>query len=236
MTLANLALAHKNLGQRTEALEAIEQALDLTRQFNDPRLQGHCLAQRGAIHDDVGDWAAALEDYQQASRLLDIAHDDLNRAILTGHRALLLKQQGQYAEAERLLLEALASLEKRQKTPHEKAVLWLNLADLYLAMQRYEQSWRYAQQAHESFARLKSGWTVQAQELLDTLSSISTEETVPPNNDVPVAPLEPDDGITLRGQEDVPSTYQYLDRSERSLTSEDEAPDLSDDADPSGSL
>jgi tetratricopeptide (TPR) repeat protein len=230
MTLANLALAHKNLGQRTEALEAIQQALDLTRRFNDRRLQGHCLAQRGAIHDDMGDWAAALEDYQQASRLLDVAHDDINQAILTGHRALLLKQQGQYAEAERLLLEALAAVEKRN-TPHEKAVLWLNVADLYLAMQLYEQSWRYARQAHETFTRLKSGWTVQAQELLDTLTSLPVEEIASVgNNDIPGTPLEPDDGIVLRGQQDDESSaYDHLDESGRTQPSQDDLTGHSED-------
>ena len=232
MTLANLALAHKNLGQRTEALEAVEQALELARQINDPRLRGHCLAQRGAIHDDMGDWAAASRDYQQAGRLLDVAQDELSRAILIGHQALLLKQQGQYSEAERLLLEAQAVLENRQ-TPHEKAVIWLNLADLYLAMQLYEQSWRCARQAHATFSQLESGWTAQAQELLDTLSRIPTEVPEPVSDDALRASLEPDDGIRLRDEGSDSATQAGRNPSSRPSSSEESLPDLSDDGDSS---
>jgi len=228
MTLANLALAHKNLGQRTEALEAIEQALILTRQFNNPRLLGHCLAQRGAIRDDIGDWAAATEDYRQASRLLDVAHDDLSRAILTCHQALLLKQQGQYPEAERLLLEALSVLEKGQ-APHEKGILWLNLADLYLAMESYERSWRYGRQAFETFTRLKSGWTAQAEELLEILRSIPDEASGAMDNDALATALEPDDGIGLRERGNAPPTVGQLDDYDSQIDESSAPPDEIED-------
>lgn len=235
VTLANLALAHKNLGQRAEALVAIEQALDLTRQFNDPRLQGHCLAQRGAIHDDMGEWAQAEADYQQASRLLDVAHDDLNRAIVTGHRALLHKQQGHYQQAERLLLEAQTALDKLHY-PHEQAVLSLNLADLYLAMELYSQAWRYARQAHETFSRLKSGWTAQAQELLDMLDSPSTDRETPLEDEEEdamdlLAPLSPDEGITIHSRDEASQPFSGIEGYGRPVSSgsespEDDQPDL----------
>lgn len=225
ITLTNLALAHKNLGQRTEALEAIEQALTLTRQISDPRLLGHCLAQRGAIRDDMGEWSAASEDYRQAARLLDTAHDDLNRAVLTGHQALLLKQQGQYREAERLLLDALSVLEN-SSMPHEKGIVWLNLADLYLAMELYEQSWRYAQQAFEAFTRLRSGWTAQAQELLDTLRTISTTDQADTIDDsASAAPLSPDDGIRLREQSDPSDSFARSGKYGTSPSPEEPLPD-----------
>jgi tetratricopeptide (TPR) repeat protein len=56
IALFNLSLAHKMLGQRDEALQAVEEALAGAQQLKSTALQARCLAQRGAIRDDLGEW------------------------------------------------------------------------------------------------------------------------------------------------------------------------------------
>ncbi len=101
ITYFNLALAHKSLGQQEEAERAIEEALLFARRLKDTRLEALCLAQRGAIRDDMGQWGQANADYTQASRLLDVVGDeraveplmtalqDLNEGVRKAHRQLL---------------------------------------------------------------------------------------------------------------------------------------------------
>ncbi len=197
VTLYNLSIAHKRLGQREEALTAIEQALTLARRLKDNHLQARSLAQRGAIRDDLGEWNQAQADYTQAARLLDVLGDESGLAAIKGLQAILLKQQGSYDRAEVLLLEALEATEQ-QSDAHEQAILWLNLADLYFAMQLYDEAWPYAEQALEAFTHLKSAWTDQAKGLVTALERAIEETTTKeaatpgesPVNESPFTPSE----------------------------------------------
>ena len=180
ITYFNLSLAHKQLGQREQAVEALEKAYNLAVRVKDAGLQAHCLAQRGALHDDAGEWVRAEADYAQAGRLLDALGDEMAVAIIKSRQAVLYKRQGQYERAETLMLEALETLEQ-QPDPHERAVVWLNLADLYFAMGLHDQAWSYAQQAEEAFARLQSGWVARAEELVATLEDIIERGETPPS-------------------------------------------------------
>jgi tetratricopeptide (TPR) repeat protein len=196
-TFYNLALAHKNLGQRNEAQQAIERALALARRTKDPHLEARCLAQRGAIRDDLGQWTQASADYSQAIRLFDLVGDEKHLAIVKGHQAILFKQQGSYDRAEALLLEALATLEQ-EGDPHEQAVVWFNLADLYFSMGLYEQAWTYVEQAVDTFEELKSGLLPRAKALRARLEKIPAP--TPPDTGSGYAPSPP--GVEETGQPD----------------------------------
>lgn len=175
ITYFNLALAHKNLGQRDEAQKALDQALTLARSQRDTRLEGMCLAQQGALRDDAGQWGQARAAYEQAARLLDAAGDQRGRALVISHQAMLYKQQGAFDQAEKLINEALA-LFGENGDPHARAILSLNLADLNFSMGDYERAWELAEQAHETFAELESDWQIIARELMDTLESLPEPE------------------------------------------------------------
>ena len=171
ITYFNLALAHKGLGQTEEAERAIEEAILLARRLKETRLEALCLAQRGTIRDDMGQWGQANADYAQAIRLLDVVGDERAIAIVKSHQGLLKRQQGVYNQAETLMLEAVETLERIDDV-HEQAVVWFNLADLYIAMGLYDQAWDYAERAHEVFSKMKSGWADRAKSLLSTLERI----------------------------------------------------------------
>jgi tetratricopeptide (TPR) repeat protein len=220
ITLFDLALAHKNLGQHDEALRAIEQALSLARRLKDTHLEAHCLTQRGAIRDDMGQWTQAEADYTQAGRLFDIMGDETGLAIVKSHRALLHRQQGAYAQAESLMLEALSILE-RQGDQHEKAVLWLNLADLYFAMGMYEQAWEYAERAQEIFKNLKSSWSERGRILLDMLERVPRQA---PEMERPLA-----GELEARGEEFLDETSPSEDEGEGLYNEQDLYDNESDD-------
>lgn len=167
----NLALALRGLGQTDEALDAIERALVLARQSAQVALEARCYSLRGAIRDDLGMWAAAQADYQQAERTLESVNDELGLAIAKDQLAGLYRQQGNYHQAETLRLEALALLEKF-KYAHELAIVWLNLADLYFAMGNYAQAWEYASRAHQTLVNMGSGMANQARALVETLEPL----------------------------------------------------------------
>ena len=192
IALFNLSLAHKMLGQRDEALQAIEEALAGALQLKSTALQARCLAQRGAIRDDLGEWSRAQADYVQAAQLLRAAGDEAGLAMVKCHQAILYKQQGTYDRAESLFVEALDTFD-REGDPHERAVVCLNLGNLYYAMGLTEQAWTYAEQAEESFTRLKSGRLDQVKELIAALEAIPE----PPAEEPPSTPL--DDTAPLAG-------------------------------------
>lgn len=183
ITYFNLALAHKSLGQQEEAERAIEEALLFARRLKDTRLEALCLAQRGAIRDDMGQWGQANADYTQAGRLLDVVGDERAIAVVKSHQGLLKRQQGVYDQAETLMLEAEEALE-RINDPHEQAVVRFNLADLYLAMELYDQAWDYAERADETFSKLKSVWVERSKSLLAMLESIPKDVPGPEQPDL----------------------------------------------------
>ena len=179
LTFYNLALAHKKLGQQAEARQAIEQALTLARRLKDTFLEACCLAQQGAIYNDMGQWARASASYTQAARLLDVVGREMYLAMVKEHQALLYRQQGMYERAETLLLEALEVFEQGEM-PYQRAILQANLADLYLAMGLYDQAWQYARQAEETFEQLQSDEAASVKELLKTLEELPPQEPQEP--------------------------------------------------------
>ncbi len=189
-SLINLSIAHKNLGQQEEALKAVEQALTDARSTKDSRSEGRALAQRGAVHDDMGHWAQAHTDYSQASRLLSELRLEEDVAMIKTHQGILAKQQGNYDQAESLLLSASASLANTYLL-HEQAVVWANLADLYLSMGDYEQSWGFAERADEILTRLNSGWQDRSRDVIATLESLPPEEGEEEVSQSDLLPSEP---------------------------------------------
>jgi len=167
-TYFNLAVAHKSLGQADEAHKALDEALNMFRRLKDSSLEASCLALRGALHDDQGEWGRASNDYAQASNLFEIAGDDRHLALVRSHQGILKKQQGAFEQAESLMLEALRLFEEGGD-PHEQAVIWFNLADLYYSMGLVDPALEYAQKAHKALSDLKSGWTSRARQLTQTL-------------------------------------------------------------------
>jgi len=166
----NLSLAHRERGQRDEAGRALEEALRRAQNLRDPRLQGHCLAQRGALYADMGHWAQAEADYREAANLFDIAADEIGRALVMSHQGLLHRARGSYDQAEQALLSALAVF-RSQGIRHEEALVVYNLAELYYVMGIYEQAWDAIQPTVKTFTDLGSGWRRSAQDLLAAIQS-----------------------------------------------------------------
>ena len=69
------------------------------------------------------------------------------------------------------MLEALRLFEAGGD-PHEQAVIWFNLADLYYSMNLVDAALEQVQKAHQAFSQLKSGWTSRARQLMQTLERL----------------------------------------------------------------
>jgi tetratricopeptide (TPR) repeat protein len=197
ITYYNLALAHKGLGQPEEAERALQEAIARAKAMKDSALEGKSLALRGALYDDQGQWAKASADYQQA--LLLLADDPVHSAIIKSHQGIIRQEQGDFAQAETLMLEALRTFEAG-KYPHEQAIIWLNLADLYLASGSYAPAWEYARKAHDTFTRLKSGWVSRSRQVLKVLEGLPAPE--PPAETQPDSSSSSLDAGTSEGGED----------------------------------
>jgi tetratricopeptide (TPR) repeat protein len=136
--------------------------------------------------------------------VLRAAGDEAGLALVKCHQAILYKQQGTYERAESLFMEALDTFD-REGDPHERAVVCLNLGNLYYAMGLTEQAWTYAEQAEETFTRLKSGWLDQAKELIAALEAIPEPPAEEPPLSSPTDPLfataqgNPPDGLYSGG-------------------------------------
>ncbi len=197
VTYYNLALAHKSLGQADEAQKALDEALSTARRIKDEHLEACCIAQRGALHDDQGQWGRAAADYAQAAPLLENLGDVRNLALVRSHEGILRKQQGDFEQAESLMLEALRLFEGASD-PHERAVLWFNLADLYYSMGLIDPALDYARKAHAALSDLKSGWTSRARQLMQTLERIPRQaEPAPSPPQTPPAGEAPADGSVI---------------------------------------
>nr|MBN1229426.1 tetratricopeptide repeat protein [Anaerolineae bacterium] len=175
LTLLNLSQAHRMLGQGNETLRAVERATALARQLKDNLLQAHCLARIAGVYTDRGEWGSAEQGFAQAASLFDVLGDDQNLAVIHIQQGVLKRRQGKYHEAENLFLDALNML-KDSAAPHDLAILWLNLADLYLAMDIYDQALNYARQASKAFSHLKSGLLPRSAELLDIVEQLAREQ------------------------------------------------------------
>jgi tetratricopeptide (TPR) repeat protein len=207
-TLYNLSIAHKNLGQHEEAMRAAEEALSIARQFKDTAAEARCLIQRGSLHDESGHWAQANIDYAHAARLFDVLGDERGLAVVKTHQSIVLKQQGDYDRAESLLVQASEALEK-VNDPHEVAVTWVNLADLYLSMGLYDNAWDHAERALEALSKLKSVWTERAREIIATLESIPEVNLEEDEPDEPAEETSPQDDGPL----DLSGTVSLFSRS-----------------------
>ncbi|NDJ54131.1 MAG: tetratricopeptide repeat protein [Chloroflexi bacterium] len=174
-TYFNLAVAHKQLGQRDEAQMALTEASLIARRLRATALEARCLVQLGAIRDDRGEWAQANQDYEKAIQLFNVVDDPHGVAQAKSQRAILLRQQGMLDQAVTLMTEALRTYESTESY-YDQAVLWFNLAEVYLAMDLVDQAWDYALQARDAFKALKVAALEQAEELVEWIENLPEEE------------------------------------------------------------
>lgn len=99
-------------GQSYEAVSQNAAAIAIARTLNRPDYLAHLLRKEGIYAENQGRFSYTIACYREALQLLSEHGSPLDRASLESILASSLADQGEYEEAENLLLKALAVLEQ----------------------------------------------------------------------------------------------------------------------------
>jgi len=96
----------------------------------------------------------SMEYYRQTEEIYarQLEPDDMLTAGLKNNMSLLYQEMGNFAEAKKMLLEALAIVEKKQ-APYELGVTCANLAGTCMRLEETESAYEYAVRALEVFRK-----------------------------------------------------------------------------------
>ncbi len=182
-----IAIRLRGLGHRLKkdypaAIAAYRQALEIDRSLSpesdDVAADLNSLAE---AERESKDYAAAERDYREALRIAKKNKDDEGITIYTGNLAELALDREQWAEAESLARQALALAEKVGRLeviagcckPLAKALLMQSKSKFNFDLQ---EALALSRRAVEIFTRLKSPDLQSAQELLEEIEAVSSEQ------------------------------------------------------------
>ena len=127
----------RKMGDGPGALQSAEEALALlpVLQNEDSIAAGTAYVNAGTVSDCFGDPETAIARFEAARRIYEasLAPEDERLGGLYNNMALALTDLGRYGEAEAFYRKALAVMERQPSGQLERAITWLNLADLAAA-------------------------------------------------------------------------------------------------------
>ncbi len=156
-TLSNIAALYNNLGQYDKALEFYNQALTIYQAVNQQRLdknrefknklgEGQTLNNIGEVYQSLGQYAKALEFYQQALVIFREIGDKAEEKTTLNNMAVVYGKQNQYSQALELFNQALAiaqGIEDKAGTQQ----IWNNMAAVYRNQGQYAKALDFYQKA-----------------------------------------------------------------------------------------
>jgi ATP/maltotriose-dependent transcriptional regulator MalT/DNA-binding SARP family transcriptional activator len=152
-----MGLALLRLGQPSQALPWTEQAIATLTRLNAERNLPMVLLELGIIRRAIGDNDAALAAYEQANLLSRQQGNLTLRATIENSLGVMHHMRGEYEAALRSFEQGLADA-RRSGYPRPQALLFSSLGDLYvelddmdLASQAYENVEVFARQARDLF-------------------------------------------------------------------------------------
>lgn len=129
-------------------------AQDFARKTGDRRGESEAWRMLGNTYEMVGDYVNMLTAYQHS---LDIAEKIGNTKLIGKvevNMALFAKQEGEYAQAQRLM-EKVAAMDRKNGDSVHSAYVASHLADLALRQRRYDEALQYAEQAYRLAREMK---------------------------------------------------------------------------------
>lgn len=151
-SLNNLAILHSRKNNLAEALGRYEQALAIYEQLEEPDQESiaRTLYNLGILHRRMGHFDEASVRYQRAAELRRTIYHANHPALVDSLNGIgiLAFDRGDYVEAERYLRDALDR--RRQGRPMVERSLvtaLVNLANLYLQLERYDEALPLIQEA-----------------------------------------------------------------------------------------
>lgn len=154
VTLRNISLVHRDLGEYEEALSFINKALRLAYQLNHPDEMGHAYNLLGSLYARIGKPAEALENYEQ-SLIIRKENDFLSSYASTLENIARIRSElGQFKEAlndlEQTLIirKELNNAQQLGSTYNELGNLFAQQGNLADALKYYLNSLKIRQEAN----------------------------------------------------------------------------------------
>jgi tetratricopeptide (TPR) repeat protein len=146
--LTRLANCHRLLGHHREAADTFEEALRVCR--STPALmvwQGTLLNSLGLVYREMGQFSAALENYNQA---LAVTFEAPQMASALNNIGYIWALQGKYRSAAKYCEQALAIRQKHQRQ-REIGMSYSTLGELYRNWGKYDEAIAFYNQALDIF-------------------------------------------------------------------------------------
>jgi tetratricopeptide (TPR) repeat protein len=142
----NLGWAYNNLGNTQQALEALQQALAISREVGDRIMEAATLSSIGDIHADLGNTQQALEALQQALAISREVGDHTEEARTLNNIGKVYYTLGNTQQALEALQQALAILQERGDHV-TGGVMLSNMGRVYADLGNTQQALEALQQA-----------------------------------------------------------------------------------------
>ncbi len=120
-----------NAAEIQKARESCEQSLQLRRSMDDPGGTASSLGTMGDVEQVEGDLAAAEQHYSEALRIQEQLGQKADAATSRVWLAMLARENGRFAEGQKLAEDAAAEF-AAEKDAHSEAAARLVLADIFL--------------------------------------------------------------------------------------------------------
>ncbi len=144
--LVNLGLAHSNLGDPRQAINAHEQALTIGQEMSNPKIEATALNGLGMAYKDLGETHRSIEYYEQALLIVRPLGDRRAEGSILGNLGIAYKNLGDIAKSTELYKEALSIAQETGNRRAELASL-SNLGTNYDALKRNADAIKFNEEA-----------------------------------------------------------------------------------------
>jgi CHAT domain-containing protein/Tfp pilus assembly protein PilF len=142
----NMGMAYNALGQYTEAIDVLQQALVIQESLQNDKGKIYTFSNLGQAHIRLGKYAEAIAFFQQALSLQQTLADLPGAGFSWMSLGRAYTSLGQYAQAKAAYQQALA-IQRQLKNPAGEAELLGSLGNIELTVGQYSQAIAYYQQA-----------------------------------------------------------------------------------------
>ncbi|MEM9213217.1 MAG: CHAT domain-containing tetratricopeptide repeat protein [Cyanobacteria bacterium P01_F01_bin.150] len=98
-TLANLGIAHGDVGNYLQAINANQQALAVLKQVGTQQQVGQLLGNLGNVYEAIGDYDQAVLTYQESLSIARAEGDRVGEGVVLGNLGAVYSTQGNYDQA-----------------------------------------------------------------------------------------------------------------------------------------
>ena len=139
LTLNNIGLMYKNLGQYDKAVEYHEKSLDITRKIGDVKQEGMTLCSLGLLYSNLGQYQKALEYYEKSLNITRKIGDVKTEAITLGNLGMEYSILGQYRKALEYYEKSMLIIGKIGDVQFEGTAL-SNIGGVYSKLGQYQKA------------------------------------------------------------------------------------------------